>query len=86
MLYIYTRKTGGFMAANAKVSQKWQVVIPKEVRKSLDLKPGDHLQFQVTKKGITIGKETESAFDRYYGYLKKKGSSYKIVREMRGDR
>lgn len=86
MLYIYKCKVGGFMATRAKVSQKWQVVIPKEVRKSLDLKPGDNLQFQVTKRGITIGKGTKSAFDRYFGYLNKKGSSDKIIREMRGDR
>jgi len=87
MLYIYISKAGGdSMEATAKVSRKWQVVIPKEIRKSLDLRPGDKLQFQVTKFGIKMGKEEESPFDRYFGYLKKKGSTDKIIKEMRGDR
>ena len=87
MLYIYTGKAeDGSMEAKAKVSRKWQVVIPKEIRQSLDLRPGDKLQFQVTKSGIKMGKVKGSQFDRYFGYLKKKGSTDKIIKEMRGDR
>jgi len=74
------------MEAKAKVNRKWQVVIPKEIRQSLNLRPGDKLQFQVTKFGIKIGKEKAFQFDRYFGYLKKKGSTDKIIKEMIGDR
>ena len=33
------------MLITAKVSRKWQVVIPKGVRQSLSLKPGDKITF-----------------------------------------
>ena len=74
------------MAATAKVSRKWQIVIPKEVRQSLDLKPGDKLQFRITKSGVKMGKGDESPFDRYFGSLNKKGSTDRLIKEMRGDR
>ena len=33
------------MGVAAKISRKWQVVIPKEVRDQLSLKPGDRVYF-----------------------------------------
>jgi AbrB family looped-hinge helix DNA binding protein len=36
-----------------KVSPKFQIVIPKEVRESLGIKPGD--EFEITKAGDGIG-------------------------------
>jgi len=87
MLYILISKVNGdYMATTAKVSRKWQIVVPKDVRQSLDLKPGDKLHFQITESGIKIGKGDESPFDRYFGYLGKKCSTDKIIKEMRGDR
>lgn len=74
------------MTTTVKVSRKWQIVVPKDVRQTLDIKPGDKLHFQVTDSGVKIGKEDESPFDRYFGYLGKKFSTDKIIREMRGDR
>ncbi|MGB7731011.1 MAG: AbrB/MazE/SpoVT family DNA-binding domain-containing protein [Candidatus Acidiferrum sp.] len=37
-----------------KVSPKFQVVIPKEIRESLELKPGEELQIYVLDKSIRI--------------------------------
>ncbi len=74
------------MLITAKVSRKWQVVIPKGVRQSLSLKPGDKITFEVSRSGVKIEKGDESPFDRYFGYLGKKCSSDELIKEMRGDR
>jgi AbrB family looped-hinge helix DNA binding protein len=74
------------MAVAAKISRKWQVVIPKKVRESLALRPGDRISFEVTPSGARIRKEEESPFDRYFGFLGKDVSTDKIIKEMRGDR
>ena len=75
------------MKAIAKISKKGQVVIPKEMRKSLGLRPGDYLIFVLTKEGVLLTKQKESPFDKYYGYLNKPGSSSdKLIRQMRGER
>jgi AbrB family looped-hinge helix DNA binding protein len=39
---------------NALLSPKFQVVIPKEIRKSMNLKPGQRLQFHVVNNHIEI--------------------------------
>ena len=38
--------------AKVKVSPKYQIVIPKDVRESLGIKPGD--EFEITKAGDSI--------------------------------
>ena len=74
------------MAVEAKVSRKWQVVIPKEIRERLVLKPGDRISFEVSGSKTTIRKEVDSPFDRYFGFLGKGVTTDEIVKEMRGDR
>ncbi len=74
------------MAIAVKISRKWQVVIPKKVRESLALRPGDRISFEVTRSGTKIRKEKEPPFDRYFGFLGKDVSTDKIIKEMRGDR
>ena len=60
---------------NTTVSSKYQIVIPKAVRKQLDIKPGQKLQVSASDDGtILIQKDTEldmDAFlDKYSGILK----------------
>lgn len=43
-------------AAFSKVSVKSQTVIPREVRETLSLKPGDVLRYRVTENGILLDK------------------------------
>ena len=40
--------------ATVKVSPKFQVVIPKEIREQLDLKPGEELQIYLLERSIRI--------------------------------
>ncbi len=74
------------MAVEAKVSRKWQVVIPKEIREHLALRPGDRISFEASGSAMTIQKETDSPFDRYFGFLGKDVSTDEVIKEMRGDR
>ena len=74
------------MAVEAKVSRKWQVVIPKEIRERLVLRPGDRISFEVSGSAVTIRKEADSPFDRYFGFLGKGVPADEIIKEMRGDR
>ena len=70
----------------AKISRKWQVVVPKEIRQSMALKPGDEVAFEIIQGGVKMRKKEGSAFDRYFGFLDKHVSTDKIIREMRGER
>jgi antitoxin PrlF len=50
-------------SAFSKVSVKSQTVIPREVRKQLDLKPGDTLRYRVTDNGVLLDKAPASEGD-----------------------
>jgi antitoxin PrlF len=47
----------------SKVSVKSQTVIPREVRKSLGLKPGDTLRYRVTEDGVLLDKAPPNEAD-----------------------
>ncbi len=74
------------LKAIARISKKGQVVIPKDIRKSLGIEPGDRVVFIVTQHGVLLQKEPESPFDKYFGFLKSPASSEELVRKMRGER
>lgn len=40
----------------ARITSKSQLVLPKEVRKRLDVGPGDTLEFRIDAKGVHIEK------------------------------
>jgi len=56
------------MMARTKISPKYQVVIPKEVRESMDLKVGQELQ--VVAKGGTITLVPERPLAALRGFAK----------------
>jgi AbrB family looped-hinge helix DNA binding protein len=52
----------------AKVTSKGQVTIPVEVRKSLGIKPGDHLRFEQQGRGVRLIREPkENVFEKWRG-------------------
>ena len=43
-------------AAYSRVSVKSQTVLPKQVRESLGVRPGDTLRYRITEQGVLIDK------------------------------
>ena len=61
------------------ISPKYQIVIPKEVRRKLALEPGQKLQ--VTEKEGGIELRPILSPDQLIGYLKKEGKPLEFERE-----
>lgn len=55
------------MQATTTISSKYQVVIPKEIRRHLNLRPGQKVTLKRVNKKVYI--ETESVIDKYAGTL-----------------
>jgi AbrB family looped-hinge helix DNA binding protein len=52
----------------AKVTSKGQVTIPVEVRKSLGVKPGDKLRFELQDGGFRVVRDVEeNVFEKWRG-------------------
>lgn len=53
-----------------KVGPKYQVVIPKAVRRKIGLRPGDLVEVAQKRDAIVVRKANPLAVDRYAGILK----------------
>jgi AbrB family looped-hinge helix DNA binding protein len=52
----------------AKVTSKGQITVPVEIRKSLGVKPGDHLLFEQQEGGIRLVRDGEAnVFEKWRG-------------------
>jgi antitoxin PrlF len=62
------------MPSRAKVTSKGQITIPAEIRRQLDLEPGDNVYFTLSKTGVRMAKAgsivaaTKGAFKDYATY------------------
>ncbi len=56
----------------AKMLEKGQIVIPKEVRNKVDISPGDKVEIKVTKDGVSILPLKKSFTESYAGCVKGK--------------
>lgn len=56
----------------AKVLEKGQIVIPKEVREKAKLSPGDKVEVKVTDEGIIILPFKRSYTENFKGHIKGK--------------
>ncbi len=55
------------MTVDVKLSSKYQVVIPREFRKELGIKPGQTLSIKRVNQKLVI--DTESVIDKYAGTM-----------------
>lgn len=69
-------KCGIQMFGTVKVWEKWQIVIPKEVRDILGVKPGDTM-LVTTKHGKAIGLIKQEDLQEFISYLQEELNSRK---------
>jgi AbrB family looped-hinge helix DNA binding protein len=63
-----TAKPVPAQSIRAKVTSKGQITVPAEIRKSLGVKPGDHLRFEQHESGIRLVRDAEeNPFEKWRG-------------------
>ena len=78
---------GRHEVVRAKLTSKCQVTVPKSVRESLGVKPGDEIEFVNDEGVLTLRRVfNPEGLLKYKGYLKHLAgrTSDEIVEEMRG--
>ncbi len=66
------------------LTQKSQVTIPKDIRETMGLKPGDEVEFDIEDGQVLLHKKLKKdIIEKYIGYLGK-GSTEEAMRELRG--
>jgi AbrB family looped-hinge helix DNA binding protein len=75
-----------FVGMKAKVSEKGQVTVPKKLRESLDIRPGDELEF-IEEGGRLIALKVASLdpVASVYGSIDLGRSTDELLRDLRGD-
>jgi len=71
----------------SRMTEKGQITIPKELRESLGLRPGDQVEFRALKNGLEVRKQINPGrFAQYKGHLGhlKGKTSKELLEEMRG--
>lgn len=71
----------------SKVTEKGQVTIPKEIRETLGIQPGDEVMFEETEAGYVVRKRVdESRFEEWRGVAETDQSVDERMDELRGTR
>ncbi|MDI6655015.1 MAG: AbrB/MazE/SpoVT family DNA-binding domain-containing protein [Candidatus Hydrothermarchaeota archaeon] len=75
------------MVYKSKVTEKFQVTIPKELREAYNLKAGATISFMPKKDGIEVKfpKKIENIAEKLYGVAKFEGDAVKIVHKLRSE-
>ncbi len=66
----------------ATITSKGQVTIPKPIRESLKLEPGDRIEFILTRKGEVLIKPVTRKVDEVFARLRKYGKHPVSVEDM----
>ena len=69
----------------AKVTRNFQITLPKDVRRVVDIKVGDTLLVSQREKEVVITKLDENPVDASFGIWKNVKDSVKFVREGRAE-
>ena len=68
--------------ALATLTNKGQVTIPKGIRDTMGLHPGDKLEFVITEKGEALFRSVTKKVDDVFGRLYKPGKKPVSIEEM----
>jgi antitoxin PrlF len=69
------------------ISAKGQITVPKAVRDKLGLRPGVHVEFELTSEGALLRKGQKGSVrsvDRVMGILKREAATDALIDEARG--
>ncbi|HEY6986613.1 MAG TPA: AbrB/MazE/SpoVT family DNA-binding domain-containing protein [Rhodanobacteraceae bacterium] len=69
--------------ADATVTSQGQITIPVEIRRAMNLKPGDRVRFTVLANGTTIMRAKNRSLRSLVGSLKPADGSVVPVEDMR---
>jgi AbrB family looped-hinge helix DNA binding protein len=58
------------MFCKTKVSGRFQTVVPAEMRKEFNIKPGTIMEWRTTPEGVMVEFREEVAFEDVYGMVK----------------
>jgi antitoxin PrlF len=70
------------MTADATLTSKGQTTIPKEIRESLGIKPGDRMTFTLMPDGTVVMRVKTGSMMRLAGALHKKGRKPVPIEKM----
>jgi antitoxin PrlF len=70
------------MTADATLTSKGQTTIPKEIRESLGIKPGDRMTFTLMPDGTVVMRVKTGSMMRLAGALHKKGRKPVSIEKM----
>lgn len=73
------------MAASVKMSSKNQIVVPREARDALDLRPGDRLLVSVANDVIEMRREPRDLVSELEGILDPMEGAAELWPEVRGE-
>jgi len=79
------------MKRQAKITSKGQITVPREIRRRLGVRAGDHLLFEEDRNGVRVKAiRKESPFEKYRGIGtpgigKGRKGIQKWLRELRGE-
>lgn len=73
------------MPASVKMSSKHQIVVPREAREALGLRPGDRLLVTVADDVIEMRREPRDIIGELEGLLREAGADGELWPELRGE-
>ena len=73
------------MSSSVKMSSKHQIVVPREAREALGLRPGDRLLVSVVGEVIEMRLETSDVVASLEGILADSGAAAELWPEARGE-
>jgi AbrB family looped-hinge helix DNA binding protein len=75
------------MVYKSKVTEKFQITIPKELREAYNIKAGTTVSFMPKKDGIEVKfpRKIDNIAEKLYGAAKFEGDAVKLLHKVRGE-
>ncbi|MBI9083873.1 MAG: AbrB/MazE/SpoVT family DNA-binding domain-containing protein [Desulfobacterales bacterium] len=85
MRWIVFEMQGRGLMQQTKITTKYQITLPKEVRQAMNLKPGEQVSFKAENGRYYLVKNTQTnPIEKWRGTLRSGKRSDELVAELRG--